>query len=878
MYSFGVGSMVDLPNFSVIIAGLDDWKTDYAGEIAEDRLLAAIRAETGLGLGQVKVLRSAPWLEETRNPFEEWSLTGVPVVPFPRWMRCAACNLLTTVDVGLLQLKQNPFRPDQTRYVHRNCTKAKGKPPTAVPARFVVACSNGHIDDFPWVEFVHRSTGGTCPVGNWRLQARDVGQGARSTDMVVTCLACSAKAGMNAAFGEHAATVLPLCRGRHAHIRQFDKICGQQVRPLLLGASNAWFAATRSVLSIPASEDELEQIVAECWPKLNNPEAPVDSPATLKVLVTVVPELKRLGNFDLDDVWAAIERHRGGDTEEAGETDLLGPEWRAFTVPDAASESRDFRLGNPELVPGFAGIASVTAAERLREVVALCGFTRIDGPDSGVASDLEGAIAYAPMSRKQVDWVPAAEVRGEGIFIRLEEQLLTAWEDAVVGGDHLEGIHEAHQRWRRSRGHTDINAGWPGERYVLVHSLSHLLINELALECGYSAASIRERIYACPSADAVDAMAGVLLYTSAPDSEGTLGGLVALAEPGEFRRILDAALRNALLCSSDPMCAGHMPNRVRAGPSWSGLPRLPVPPRDQLRARQPVPRPQRARRDARRRRHRLPVPVVKPHAAARDVVLLACVREAALTLPVAHTKRLAATVARADTPTSAVRAAAVSAVPTPVFRDVARKVIDAWAAAEGVDGSALALALTAAADSAAQLRSSQAIDVVWTGPASPEVPVRLTSEVLTQVIDSAQSSLIVVSFAAYKVAEIVDALARAAHRHVDVRLVLETGEEHGGPLKVGAAHAFADLGDSVDFYVWPADERPELPNGGLASMHAKAAIIDERIALVGSANLTGFAIASNMELGLLITGGPVPRRLARHFRALMASGVLRPTN
>lgn len=560
MYSFGVGAMVDLPNFSVIVAGLDDWKIDFAGEVAEDRLLAAIRAEAGLGLGHVKVLRAAPWLEETRNPFEDWSRTGVPVVPFPRWMRCAACNLLTTVDVGLLELKQNPFRPDQTRYVHKNCAKAKGKPPTAVPARFVVACSNGHIDDFPWVAFVHRATGGTCPAGSWRLQARDVGQGTRSTDMVVTCLACNAKAGMTAAFGEHAAAVLPQCRGRHAHIRHFDPTCDNQVRPLLLGASNAWFAATRAVLSIPASEDELEQIVAECWPKLDNPDAPVESPETLKVLITVVPELKRLADFDLGDVWAAIGRRRAGGGDGAGGADLLGPEWRAFTVPGAAGESRDFRLGHPEPVPGFAGLGGVTAAERLREVVALCGFTRIDGPDSGVAADLDGAVAYAPMSRKKVDWVPAAEVRGEGIFVRLDEAAVAAWEDSVAGGDQLEGLREAHQRWRRSRGHADINAGWPGERYVLLHSLSHLLINELALECGYSAASIRERIYAREAADGVEAMAGVLLYTSAPDSEGTLGGLVALAAPGEFSRILDNALRGALLCSSDPMCAGHLPD------------------------------------------------------------------------------------------------------------------------------------------------------------------------------------------------------------------------------------------------------------------------------------------------------------------------------
>lgn len=263
-------------------------------------------------------------------------------------------------------------------------------------------------------------------------------------------------------------------------------------------------------------------------------------------------------------------------------------------------------------------------------------------------------------------------------------------------------------------------------------------------------------------------------------------------------------------------------------------------------------------------------------AAASEEALLVSVRQAALTLPAAHTRKLAAVVAGAPGPSPALRTKATAVVPAPNFRDLARKVFEAWAAAPSVDGNALAFALRAAADAAAQLRSSQSIDVVWTGPATAEVPVRLTSAALLHVIDSAQASLIVVSFAAYKVAQITDALAGAAARGVAVKMVLETGEVDGGPLKVGAAQAFADLGDSVEFYVWPADVRPQMPAGGIASMHAKAAIADEHTALVGSANLTGFAIAANIELGLLITGGPVPRRLSRHFRSLMATGILTP--
>jgi hypothetical protein len=559
MYTYGVGAMVDLPNFSVIIAGLDDWKMEYAGDVAEERLLAAVRSDPALGLGHVKSLLSAPWLEESRNPFEQWAFTGVPVVPFPRWMRCTVCNLLSTIDSGLIELSQNPFRPDQTRYVHKNCAKVRGKPPTAVPGRFVVACPNGHLDEFPWVEFVHKATGGKCPNGNWHLQAIDVGAGVRSTDVLVVCT-CGARTTMTAAFGENASSVLPRCRGRYAHIREFEKAgCKEQVRPLLLGASNAWFPITRTVLSIPIGSNSLEQAVAECWSKLDAPDAPVESIDTLKVVISLVPELKRLGGFDVEGVWAAIEARRSGAAEQEENFDLLGPEWELFVSPSAVEESRDFRLGKQATPPGFPPVL-VTPAERLREVVALCGFTRIDGPDSGVTSDIEGTVSTVPMSRKPIDWVPAAEVRGEGVFVRLGEDVVAAWEDSVAGGSQMESIRDAHQEWRRRRGLTDVMAGWPGERYILLHTLSHALINELALECGYSAAAIRERIYAREGSASTPAMAGVLLYTSAPDSEGTLGGLVALADPDEFARVLSAALHRAALCSADPLCADHRPD------------------------------------------------------------------------------------------------------------------------------------------------------------------------------------------------------------------------------------------------------------------------------------------------------------------------------
>jgi hypothetical protein len=199
-------------------------------------------------------------------------------------------------------------------------------------------------------------------------------------------------------------------------------------------------------------------------------------------------------------------------------------------------------------------VERVVAVERLREAVALIGFTRVDPPGEPDAIGEEADVG--PLCRGRPTWVPCTEVRGEGLFIQLREAAISDWEARISESGRLANLHEGHQRWRARR-HLDPRAGWPGSRYLALHSFSHLLMRELALECGYGSASIRERIYARNEAEP---MAGILLYTAAPDSEGTLGGLVSLAEPEVLGRLINQALRRGRLCASDPMCAEHVPS------------------------------------------------------------------------------------------------------------------------------------------------------------------------------------------------------------------------------------------------------------------------------------------------------------------------------
>lgn len=554
MFSAGVGALIDLPRLSVIVAGLDGWDQASQLLLTEDRLLTAVRAQLG---PQVKELRQAPWEQETRSPFDHWAAVGVPVYPFPRWLRCTYCDLLSTVDAGLFRLAlPNAYRPDLAQYEHANCA-VRGRPPAAVPARFVTACAAGHLDDFPWQEFCH--TDQACS-GKAMLRLRDTGVGSRPTDMQVSCTTCGMKQHLAAAFGERAAATIPRCRGRHPHLQWFDpQVCAQQPRAMLLGASNQWFPVTESVLSLPVSADPLKQLVVDHWAVLST----MPNREALDPMLKFVPDLRPLAGYDADRVWEAIEARRAQAAQSAPAVDepldMLAPEWALFANPARAPHSQDFRLVETTVPPEFATqIGRVVLVERLREVIALWGFTRVDGPDSGVAADAKPENV-APLSLgDKPTWTPAAEVRGEGIFIQLPEELVNGWAERVAGSASLETLRESHKRWR-GRHNQDPATGWPGERFLLIHSLAHRLLNELALECGYNSASIRERIYARDPGQPGGPMAGFLLYTSAPDSEGTLGGLVSLGQPALFGRLLRQALDHATLCSADPFCAEHTP-------------------------------------------------------------------------------------------------------------------------------------------------------------------------------------------------------------------------------------------------------------------------------------------------------------------------------
>lgn len=215
--------------------------------------------------------------------------------------------------------------------------------------------------------------------------------------------------------------------------------------------------------------------------------------------------------------------------------------------------------------------------------------------------------------------------------------------------------------------------------------------------------------------------------------------------------------------------------------------------------------------------------------------------------------------------------------PQPRFRVLVDEFLAAWRThAVEASSESVALALRSAAAATQHYRETQSVDLVWTGPGVLEVPLRRTDQALLQVIDVAQRSLLVVSFAVYKIPEITQALLRAFERRVALRICVEAPEPSGQRMAYDTIQALgAEVQRRAEIYIWPRDQRPTDPGGRVGSLHAKCAVADDQVLFVSSANLTEYAMNLNMELGTLIRGGPLPVMVGKHFARLIESGVLR---
>jgi hypothetical protein len=424
----------------------------------------------------------------------------------------------------------------------------------------MVVCERGHLDDFPWVEFVHQNHPCT---GDPVLRLYEVGPSGEARDLEVKCDTCGARRRLSDAFGRANRQNMPVCTGRRPQLRDYDPDgCELHMRTIVLGASNTWFPLILSAIAIPQSTSELRNIIEDNWAELGQ----ITSLDILNAFRAIGRVPARMSNYSDDEILRSIqERIRLGQEETPAEVtslDLKLPEWEAFTNSEPSHNTNEFHLVEEPVGGNYSRFfEKVVLVKRLREVQALIGFTRVDSYGEYLEErDALVEIPMAPLTRGEPTWVPANDVRGEGIFIQFREEAIHSWLEIEAVQSRESEFFNSHRKWRKAHFIEDVDSGFPGMRYILLHSFSHALMRQFSLECGYSAASLRERIYSRPENTDSPSMAGILIYTSANDSDGTLGGLVSLGAEQTLQRHITQALVSAKYCANDPLCAERSPS------------------------------------------------------------------------------------------------------------------------------------------------------------------------------------------------------------------------------------------------------------------------------------------------------------------------------
>lgn len=580
---FGVGAMSILVNgTSIITAGLDHWFGIDDPSLLElnEYIAGDWRLEQRL---QVREFRLPPDFRMRRRGSDQRNTNlKVPVLRFPRWSFCMYCKRL---ELSPLSMSQPVDCPDPS-HIDGSTGKQRRTRMSQVP--FVAICARGHLDDFPFREWVHKSHNPGCR-GVLRLQSR--GGGGLEGQVVVcdpdaTPKGCGAERSlegiMNARWVNQVERTYLTdnlvgnnqpyeCKGARPWLGETERACGEPIRGALRGAGNVYFPKVESSIYLPrkvgavsaALHDLLnradvrpllrllnrtdgaavtaQQIRDEVSPELFQPISDKELLAGYRDMFGIADEAESEAEGPVDGDGGSAE-----DAESLTSTDV----WRhpEFRLLRETPTDDMLTVADPGMHPQLTGpFGRIRRVETLTETRALRGFTRVRD------DDLKLSVGKALLRRRLLppaqDWLPAYVVKGEGIYLELNPDRLATWERQPRVVDRAQKITDHYGGVARLRG---TLARSISPRFVLIHTLAHLLINELIFTCGYSSASLRERLYVSETPGRE--MAGLLIYTAAGDSEGTMGGLVRMAKPENLWPVLATAIGDARWCSTDPVC------------------------------------------------------------------------------------------------------------------------------------------------------------------------------------------------------------------------------------------------------------------------------------------------------------------------------------
>lgn len=537
---YGPGALIDFPGQTLTVARPENWIPDVS-YIYDERFARSLG-----------VKRFA-------------SPNSVSYVRYPEWYYCPRCCKFQTIDKWIAEHKRKNGRDSHNEsYMNMirqlRCPDCKRE---LVLPRFLTMCENGHLNDFPWSEWVHVKSG--KPICKRRpVMKMETGRSdSEGTDaIVVTCEECGAKASLDKAFDNYELEKMDKrcgkigtfwCSGHHAFKNEIEEC--QAYPKVVTGRSlSTYFPLTYSSLVIPPYSNELRAEIEQseeydyCEKALADEETEKEREELIQKRIDRWSEkIAREIDEEKEEVKAVL-LEKWGDKEDSVDVESLQyriEEYEALTGKVKGKGEGDFMRTEMEIGKyNIPFLKSVSLIEKVRIVTALLGFSR--GKPTNKMSDPQ----FVEIKEDETQWYPANEVRGEGIFIELDSGAIAEW--LKKNSEMKERAKLLQKNWDKSF-EGESNSRKVTCQYVLLHTISHLLIKQLSFECGYNVSSLSERIYVAEKSEGRE-MAGILIYTSSGDAEGTLGGLVRQGRPDMLPRVIRKAVHEARICSNDPVC------------------------------------------------------------------------------------------------------------------------------------------------------------------------------------------------------------------------------------------------------------------------------------------------------------------------------------
>lgn len=561
---YGVGAMVDFRDRTLMTAAPEYWSGSVS-HIRDERLEKILHVDYFGKPGDKDDVKFAE---------------GISYVRFPEWYFCPSCRRFKPIGEWVTEYRaKSPKKAEEDPHMIQTmkCPKCFQE---LVVARIITACQEGHIDDFPWVKWVHcQNFGGPKEIcSRPELTITTSSSASEGLEgLTLKCLNCGAAASLRGAFDPGKFEELDKktdfrynfrCAGKHPWKHKTES-CKSTEYPKVLqrGSSSVYFPVTESSLVIPpyssivtnkidesAAYAEYKAVIASY---LSTPGITAETIELLHNSQTQVyaQRIAQETAIPFDKVVGVLKRKNAAPDD--GEYSTASVKYRAEeyeaitgeTVIEAEDYGEFYREGVDISAYNLPFLKSISLIHKVREVQALVGFTRLKPVDSTDAPGSQAVVV--PVKEPDTKWYPAYDVRGEGIFIEFDSSSINNWRsENQFLAERVALLNDNYKKSFIGENHPREITG----KFLLLHTISHLLIKQLSFECGYGIASLKERIYCSEAADGKE-MAGILIYTACGDSEGTLGGLVRQGRSDTFPSIFNKAIENARTCSNDPVCS-----------------------------------------------------------------------------------------------------------------------------------------------------------------------------------------------------------------------------------------------------------------------------------------------------------------------------------